>query len=408
MKSFMPFEWIAAVRFMREGLTQTMLIIAGVTLGVAVITFMSALLSGLQANLFRRTLNYQAQIVVLPPEEVARPLRDIANARSAAIVQPRTQRLHSIDQWQKVRGQIARLPDVVAIAPIVSGPGLGIRGDANKAVTITGIEPESYLRVIALRDKVVAGTAELTGSDILIGTELAQDLGATLGDKLRVTTASGSAQVVQIAGIFDFGNKGVNERNVYVTLRVAQSLFDLAGGVSSLEVNVSDPFAAERVAQTIHAQTDLQADSWIRTNEQFFSAISAQTLSNNFIRFFVALTAALGIASVLVVSVVQKSREIGILRAMGTSRGQILRVFLIQGAVMGLVGSLCGSVLGFVFLNFWRGIARNPDGTPMFIVNFEPMLFVYAAAGATLIGTLAAMVPARRAARLDPVVAIRG
>jgi lipoprotein-releasing system permease protein len=408
MKSFMPFEWIAAVRFMREGLTQTMLIIAGVTLGVAVITFMSALLSGLQANLFRRTLNYQAQIVVLPPEEVARPLRDLANARSAAIVQPRTQRLHSIDQWQKVRGQIARLPDVVAIAPIVSGPGLGIRGDANKAVTITGIEPESYLRVIALRDKVVAGTAELSGSDILIGTELAQDLGATLGDKLRVTTASGSAQVVQIAGIFDFGNKGVNERNVYVTLRVAQSLFDLAGGVSSLELNVSDPFAAERVAQTIHAQTDLEADSWIKTNEQFFSAISAQTLSNNFIRFFVALTAALGIASVLVVSVVQKSREIGILRAMGTSRGQILRVFLIQGAVMGLAGSLCGSVLGFLFLNFWRGVARNPDGTPMFIVNFEPMLFVYAAAGATLIGTLAAMVPARRAARLDPVVAIRG
>jgi lipoprotein-releasing system permease protein len=408
MKTFMPFEWIAAMRFMREGMTQTMLIIAGVTLGVAVITFMSALLSGLQANLFRRTLNYQAQIVVLPPEEVARPLRDIANARSAAIVQPRTQRLHSIDQWQKVRGQIARLPDVVAIAPIVSGPGLGIRGDANKAVTITGIEPESYLRVIALRDKVVAGTAELSGSDILIGTELAKDLGATLGDKLRVTTASGSAQVVQIAGIFDFGNKGVNERSVYVTLRVAQSLFDLAGGVSSLELNVSDPFAAERVAQTIHAQTDLEADSWIKTNEQFFSAISAQTLSNNFIRFFVALTAALGIASVLVVSVVQKSREIGILRAMGTSRGQILRVFLIQGAVMGLAGSLCGSVLGFLFLNFWRGVARNPDGTPMFVVNFEPMLFVYAAAGATLIGTLAAMVPARRAARLDPVVAIRG
>jgi lipoprotein-releasing system permease protein len=404
----LPFEWIAALRFMREGLTQTMLIIAGVTLGVAVITFMSALLSGLQANLFRRTLNYQAQIVVLPPEEVARPLRDVANARSAAIVQPRTQRLHSIDQWQNVREQIARLPDVVAIAPIVSGPGLAIRGDANKAVTVTGIEPQSYLHVIALRDKVVAGTADLSGSDLLIGTELARDLGATLGDKLRVTTASGSAQVVQIAGIFDFGNKGVNERNVYVPLRLAQSLFDLAGGVSSLEINVRDPFAAERVAQTIQAQTDLQADSWIKTNEQFFSAISAQTLSNDFIRFFVALTAALGIASVLVVSVVQKSREIGILRAMGTSRGQIQRVFLIQGAVMGLAGSLCGSLLGFLFLNFWRGVARNPDGTPMFVVNFEPMLFVYAAAGATLIGTLAAMVPARRAARLDPVAAIRG
>lgn len=407
MKTFMPFEWIAAMRFMREGMTQTMLIIAGVTLGVAVITFMSALLSGLQANLFRRTLNYQAQIVVLPPEEVARPLRDIANARSAAIVQPRTQRLHSIDQWQKVRGQIARLPDVVAIAPIVSGPGLGIRGDANKAVTITGIEPESYLRVIALRDKVVAGTADLSGSDVLIGTELAQDLGATLGDKLRVTTASGSAQVVQIAGIFDFGNKGVNERNVYVTLRVAQSLFDLAGGVSSLEVNVSDPFAAERVAQTIHAQTDLQADSWIRTNEQFFSAISAQTLSNNFIRFFVALTAALGIASVLVVSVVQKSREIGILRAMGISRGQILRVFLLQGGLLALGGASAGSVLGAIALVLWRQMARNPDGTPLFALSFDPLLFSAALVLAVLTGLGAAFAPALRAARLDPAVAIR-
>ncbi|HEY3461137.1 MAG TPA: FtsX-like permease family protein, partial [Casimicrobiaceae bacterium] len=146
----------------------------------------------------------------------------------------------------------------------------------------------------------------------------------------------------------------------------------------------------------------------IKTNEQFFSAIAAQSLSNTVIRFFVALTAALGIASVLVVSVVQKSREIGILRAMGTSRGQVLRLFLIEGALMGLAGSLCGSVLGFVFLNVWRGLARNPDGTPMFLVDFQPMLFVYAAAGATIVGTLAAVVPARRAAALDPAVAIRG
>jgi lipoprotein-releasing system permease protein len=408
MKTFLPFEWIAALRFMRDGLTQTLLIVAGVTLGVAVITFMSALLTGLQANLFRRTLNYQAQIVVLPPEEAARPLRDIGNARSAAIVQPRTQRLHSIDQWQRVRGQLEALPDVIAVAPVVSGPGLAIRGDANKAISITGIEPDSYLRVIALRDKIVAGTADVAGTDVVIGIELASDLGATIGDKIRITTATGAAEVLQIDGLFDFGNKGVNERNIYVTLRIAQSLFDLAGGVSSLELNTSSPFDAEDVAKTIHARTGLEADSWIRTNAQFFSAISAQTLSNNFIRFFVALTAALGIASVLVVSVVQKSREIGILRAMGTSRGQILRVFLIQGAVMGLAGSLLGSLLGFAFLNFWRGVARNPDGTPMFVVSFEPLLFVYAAAGATIIGTLAAMVPARRAARLDPVVAIRG
>jgi lipoprotein-releasing system permease protein len=405
---FFPFEWIAAMRFMRDGLMQTLLIMFGVAIGVAVIVFMSALLTGLQSNLFRRTLNYQAQIVINPPEDVARPLRGGGPVAEAALVQPRSQRLHSVDQWQKVRDLIERMPDVVAVTPVVSGPGFATRGDANKAVNITGIEPDTYLRIIALREKIVAGRMSVGNSEVVIGIELASNLGVKVGDKLNLSTASGAMQTLTISGIFDFGNKGVNGRNVYVGLRVAQSMLDLVGGVSSIELNVRDPFLAETAAQQITAQTHLQADSWIRTNAQFFTAMSAQTLSNNFIRFFVGLTAALGIASVLVVSVVQKSREIGILRAMGTTRQQILRLFLIQGGVMGLVGSLFGSALGALFLSFWRGMARNADGTQMFVITISPSLFVIAAVGATLIGVLAAMAPARRAARLDPAVAIRG
>ncbi|HKI64937.1 MAG TPA: FtsX-like permease family protein, partial [Burkholderiales bacterium] len=233
-------------------------------------------------------------------------------------------------------------------------------------------------------------------------------LGAGIGDKLRLTTARGGTETLTVAAIFDFGNRGVNERNVYVGLRTAQNLLDLAGGVSSINVKVQEPFAAETIAQTIQGQTGLQADSWIKTNAQFFTAMAAQSLSNTLIRLFVGLTAALGIASVLVVSVVQKSKEIGILRAMGTTRGQVLRLFLLQGAFMGLVGSLFGSALGWAFLMVWRGIARAPDGTPIFVIAVEPKLFLIAAAGATLVGTLAAVIPARRAARLDPAVAIRG
>jgi lipoprotein-releasing system permease protein len=136
--------------------------------------------------------------------------------------------------------------------------------------------------------------------------------------------------------------------------------------------------------------------------------MAAQTLTNRLIRFFVGLTAALGIASVLVVSVVQKSKEIGILRAMGTSRSQILRLFLLQGAVMALVGSLLGSALSFVFLALFRSIARNPDGTVLFIIEIDPPLLMVTAIGATLVGILAAALPARLAAQLDPAVAIRG
>jgi lipoprotein-releasing system permease protein len=404
---FTPFEWIAAMRFMREGLVQTLLIVVGVALGVAVIVFMSATLAGLQTNIIRRTLNYMAPIVVIPPEQVARPLRE-DGGKVAALVQPRSQQLRSIDQWQQARAQIERLPDVVAVTPVVSGPGFAVRGDANKAVNIMGIEPETYLNVIALAEKMVAGRLSVASSDIIIGTELAKDLGANIGDKLRLATASGASQTLNVTGIFDFGSKRVNETNVYINLHVAQSLLDLVGGVSSIEIKVRDPFEAETIAQAIQDQTGQEADSWIKTNAQFFIAMAAQTLTNRLIRFFVGLTAALGIASVLVVSVVQKSKEIGILRAMGTSRGQILRLFLLQGAVMALVGSLLGSALSFVFLALFRSIARNPDGTVLFIIEIEPPLLVLTAIGATLVGILAAALPARLAAQLDPAVAIRG
>ncbi len=387
---------------------QTLLIIIGVAVGVAVIVFMSALLSGLQSNLFKRTLNSVAQIVISPPQEAARALRAPGEADNATLVQPKAQRLRSIDQWQQLRDQIERMKDVTAVAPIVSGPGFAARGAATNAVSLSGIELANYTRITPLADKLVAGQVRLDSSDIMIGIELAKDLGAVVGDKLRLTTARGTSITLTVTGTLDFGNKGVNQRNVYVALRVAQSLLDLAGGVSTINVNVRDPFAAEDVALRIQAQTGLLAESWIRTNAQFFTALAAQTMSSMLIRVFVGLTVALGIASVLVVSVVQKSKEIGILRAMGTTRGQVLRLFLLQGAVMGLAGSLAGSLLGWLFLQAWRNVARNPDGTVMFTIEMPLSLFMLAAAGATLVGTLAAVMPARRAARLDPAVAIRG
>jgi len=402
------FESIVAFRFMREGLTQTLLIVLGVALGCGVIIFMSALLAGMQANIVRRTLNYQAPIQILAPDQVARSLREGGPDSLAVQIQPRSQQLRSIDQWQKVRADIARIPDVIGVTPVVSGPGFARRGEATKSVTIAGIENETYFDVIALPDKIVAGRHDVGPLDIVIGIELAKDLGMAIGDKMSLTTAAGVASTLTVTGIFDFGNKGVNERNVYVALRTAQNLLDLVGGASSIEVKVRDPFAAETIAQGIRASHDLEVDSWIKTNAQFFSAMAAQILANTLIRIFVGLTVALGIASVLVVSVVQKSKEIGILRAMGTARVQVLRVFLIQGGFMGLTGSLLGSLLAWGFLLLWRGIAKNPDGTPLFIVIIEPSLFAIACVGATFVGILAAIVPALRAARLDPAVAIRG
>lgn len=406
---WLPFEWIVSIRFLRQGRLQTLFILAGVAIGVAVIVFMSALLAGLQANFIRRVLTAQAHIQLLPPQQVSRPLRDAEpGVAEGATVQPPLQRMKSIDQWQAIGEQIRALPEVLVVSPIVSGAALAVRGGAGRSISVAGIEPASYYRIVDLRDKLVRGNAALGSSDVLIGTELASDLGVDVGDKLRLSTATGAASTLTIAGIFDLGSKGANQRSTFVALRTAQSLLGMPGGVSSLEVTVRDVYAAERIAQRITAMTGVQADSWIKTSAQFFAAVSAQTTANTSIRFFVGLSVAFGIASVLVVSVVQRSREIGILRAMGVSQGQVMRVFLLQGGLLGLGGALAGCFIGAGALVLWQRVARNADGSPLFPLVLDPVLFWAALLLATVTGLVAALAPAMRAARLDPVVAIRG
>lgn len=417
---WLPFEWIVALRFLREGRLQTLFIIGGVAIGVGVIVFMSALLAGLQGNFIRRVLSAQAHIQLLPPQQVTRALRPASPTEQPdAIIQAPQQRLKSIDQWQAVAAQVRAMPDVKVVSPLVSGSALLLRGNASRAISVNGIEPELYYRIVDLPEKLLRGHANLGSTDILIGTDLATDLGVDVGDKLRLSTATAGAgaaapnsaaaiSTLNIVGIFDLGNKGANLRSTFVALHSAQSLLGLPGGVSSLDVTVHDVYAAEQIAQRIAASTGVEADSWIKSSAQFFSAISAQTTANTAIRFFVGLSVAFGIASVLVVVVVQKSREIGILRAMGVSQAQILRVFLLQGGLLGLGGSLVGSAIGASALLLWQRYARNADGTPLFPMVFDPRLFALALLLATLTGLISAFAPALRAARLDPVVAIRG
>ena len=405
LPGYLPFEWIVAIRFLREGRLQTLFIVVGVAIGVAVIVFMSALLSGLQGNFVRRALTGQPHIQMLPPRDTVQTLQDGGGAR----VQPPLQRLRSIDQWPAVMAQVERTPGVRVVSPGVSGAAFAQRGDASRGISLVGVEPDRYLRIVLLRDQMVTGRAEVGAGEILIGTELASDLSIRLGDKLRVSTASTPVPTnLIVAGIFDLGNKGANSRTTYVALRTAQSLLGLPGGVTVLDVTVDDVYAAERVAQSLSALTGVQADSWIRTNQQFFSAVSAQTTANTAIRFFVGLSVAFGIASVLVVSVVQRGREIGILRAMGIRRGQIMRIFLLQGGLLGLAGSAAGSLVGAGALVVWVRTVRTADGTPIFPLEWDARLYLAALGLATLTGLLAAVAPALRAARLDPVVAIRG
>lgn len=405
MKLRLPFAPLVALRFLREGRMQTLLILAGTTGGVAVIVFLTQLITQLQAQIVDRVLGSQAHVVIRPTEEANR--RAIDDEGFASLVEPRAQRLRSVDQWENIARLAADLDGVTAVSPVVTGPAFAVRGQANKSVALMGVDAERYRRIVRMEEYMVAGRFAVDGTRAVIGSELAKDLGIRLEDKLRVALPNGRDEQLQVGGIFDIGNKDLNRRWVFVTLPLAQSLLDLPGGVSNLDLTVADIFQAQGVADRLRGATGLTVDSWMQTNAQLLAALRNQTVSNNLIRSFVVIIVALGIASVLVVSVVQKQKEIGILRAMGASRAMILQVFLIQGAVVGAVGSLFGSLLAFTLLNVFSSIYRNADGSPLFAAELEPRFILMAALVATLVGLASALIPARRAARMDPVQAIR-
>jgi lipoprotein-releasing system permease protein len=407
MKIPLPFEWIVAIRFLKEGSSQTLLTVVGAAVGVSVIVFMSAMLSGVQANIFNQVLSEQAHVNVSPVEEAARPLMPVDGPLELPSLQMPAQRINTIDQWQEIVRNLRSRPDVIAISPTVSGSGSAVLGETTKGVSIIGIEPDAYYKISDIPSKMLSGAADLPPSTTLIGKELASDFGVSTGDKLRLR--SGDVEVVYtVNGVFDLGNRQANGRSILVSLRSAQSLMSVPGGVTGIGIKLVDPYQAEIVAAELRTTLGLNTESWIKALEQLFTALSTQSISFFAIEFFVALAVALGIASVLVVSVVQRSSEIGILRAMGASRGQVMRVFLVQGAIVGLAGSVAGSALAYVFVMLWQVLARNPDGTVFFPITLPLSLILITGGVATITGLFTAVLPAVSAARLNPVDAIRG
>jgi lipoprotein-releasing system permease protein len=401
---WLPLEAMLALRFLREGRLQSSMVLAGVTAGVAVTVFLTQLIAQLQTAIIDRVMGSQAHVVIQPTQEQV--LRLPSEQAQAAQVQPRLQRQRAVDQWERVAALAAATPGVLAVSPVVSGPALVTRGAAVQSVTLLGVRAEDYRQVVRMDGYMIAGRFELSTSGTLIGRELAEDLGLQLGDKLRVSSGSRS-QVLTVTGLFDMGSRELNRRRIFTTLRLAQTLLDLPGSVSVIDLSVADLFGANAVADPLREQTGLRVESWMQTNAGLLNALSNQTISNNLIRGFVVAIVALGISSVLVVSVVQKQREIGILRAMGAGRRQIMWVFLLQGALMGALGSALGALLAYGLLVLFSHIFKAPDGSAMYTAVLDVALVLSAGVLACAVGMLAAFMPARRAARMDPVQAIR-
>ncbi|MGI6408963.1 MAG: ABC transporter permease [Gammaproteobacteria bacterium] len=389
-----------AWRFMVENPLQTLLISIAIAVGTAVIIFITTLMSGLQQNTIRKTLGSQPHIRL---EATRLYNRTPVQSQQVLLLETmRAQPLQRIDNWQSLMADLDTISELVAISPVVSGPALVQKGRATASVIVNGIDPQRYQNIVDLPGHMMRGSFQVDSEDVLVGSELARDLGLQVGDKLQLQAGDSRTALVRVSGIFTMGVQELDTRQLYVGLKQAQTLLNLSGGITALDLKIHDIFAAREWGGRLERLTGLHVKNWMDNNSQLLNALRSQRMTTQMIRGFVGLAVGLGIASVLAVSVVQRTREVGILRAMGSTREQILRVFLAQGAMLGAMGAVFGVAGGYGLIHLF-----NNFGSRLFYVSVQAEVIITALLIAVGSGVLAAALPARRASRYDPAEAIR-
>ena len=381
MKTAFTIAW----RFLMHAKGQSILIAVGIAVGVSVQVFIGSLIAGLQAELV-----------------------DTAIGRSSQITVSAAQRGEMIEDYQALVERVEQnQPDTLYVSPVVDASGfLRSEDGGDFPILVRGLDIARADGIYRLSEALISGALPGDG-EVLIGKELARE--ASVTDTVTLATPRGDTREAAVSGVFDLGTAALNERWIVSNLAFAQGMFGYTGQATSIEMQLRDPFQADLIAVEIAGilPETLKAVDWKTQNAQLLSGLNGQSVSSLMIQVFVLLSVVLAIASVLAISVLQKSRQLGILKAMGIQNRDASLVFLFEGFFLGIAGAVLGVLLGLGLTYAFTKFALNPDGTPVVSLLIDPNFITISAVIAVLSATLASLIPARRSARLDPMEVIR-
>jgi lipoprotein-releasing system permease protein len=426
------FSLFLALRYLKPKRTFVSLItvisILGVTLGVLVLILVISVMTGFERELERKVIGFDAHVTIMSEGP--------------------------IEDWTKVRDEAAKVKDVAAMAPFVQGPVLVKFGNRNMAPKIRAIDPELEEKVAGIKDFVEKdgrGKYDLDGDKVILGSELANILGADVVDTVTVYSAANIQKMMEeldkaeqegkktdaaslkqmilpldleVTGIFESGRYLVDSDYMLVPLHIGQEIYGLESEnmVHGISIRTSDRYLADKVRDDLGDALDpgIFALTWMDMNKQLFDAIRMERSVMFFILLFIVLVAAFGIMNTLITVTVQKTREIGIMKALGAQTWQIISVFLAQGVVVGIFGTLTGLVAGIAMVQYRNEVRRaifavtGYDPFPAGIYQFSkipaeivPSDVALICISAFVICSVAALIPAWFASRLDPVKALR-
>lgn len=406
----LPYEVFIGLRYLRarrkEGFISliTFISIAGVALGVTALIVVISVMAGFEEDLRNKIIGTSAHITVV--KHGGEPIKDYRQATA---------------ETSRVKGVVAATPFVLSQVMVTSSYNVS-------GIVLRGIDPETESTVTDLERNIKIGSLDLLKKEqdepgIIIGKELARNLGVLDGDMLTLISPMGSSTPAgmiprfknfRVAGIFDSGFFEFDNSLAYISIGQAQRFFNMGDMATGIEVKVDDVYAARSIGRDI--QMALGGDYWVRDwmqmNRNLFSAIKLEKITMFVILILIVLVAAFNIVSTLIMIVMEKGREIAILKSMGATRTGIMKIFMIDGLIIGTIGTTIG-VAGAAFLCWvlktypFISLPSDIYYLSKLPVKMIPANFVITALAAVTISFLATLYPSWKAGRLDPVEALR-
>lgn len=412
----MSYELFIGLRYLKAKRKQTfvslitLISIAGVTVGVTALIVVIAVMNGFKEDLRDKILGVTSHVVISRFDG-------------------------NISKYQEVRAKVEEVSGVNAATPFIYTQVMISSRKAISGAVLRGIEPKTASKVINLPKNMRAGSLEELEAEnkpegmrstpgIILGNELARNIGASRGEPVTVISPLGRltplgrvprSQTFRVAGIFDSGMYEYDSTIAYVSLWAAQRFLGIGDRVTGIEVRVDDIYEADRVARAIGKALGgypYWSRDWMRMNKNLFSALKLEKIVMFIILTLIILVAAFNIVGTLIMVVVEKTRDIAILKSMGATRRSIMKIFLIEGAVIGLVGTLLGLLGGYTLCTLLATYKFIELPSDVYYISTLPVkmnpLDVALIALAAIVITLAASVyPAWQASRFDPAEAIR-
>jgi lipoprotein-releasing system permease protein len=412
----MAIQLQVAVTHLTSRKRQTLVSLTGVVLGVAFFLAVSSLMRGSERDFIARLVDNSPHITV--SDDFRSPSRQPAalawadGAVRISNVKPQTE-TRGIRGYRQKLDFVESVPGVKA-APVLLGSAVLTFAGREEGVTLSGVIPAKMKDVSTIEDKFVAGSLDTLAANpngIVIGQGLADKFNLEIGSTVSVVSPTGANRAMKVVGIFRTGNAAYDESQTFALLKRVQVLLDRPNRVNRFVIQLDDPYRAKEVAEQIERVVGYKSVSWIEATEDILSVLTVRNVIMYSVVSAILVVASFGIYNTISTIVLEKTRDIAIMKSMGFHARDIRRIFLYEGLIVGVLGSLAGLAVGSLLMKGLEQVALKPPGVNDVIhlpVWWGLDQFLIAAAFAMASCLAAAYLPARKAGRVHPVDILRG